>query len=56
MFTIRVTEPRSKLFVEWTSATYETVIAQARLEAKRGAHVTITKDGAKLFERPRPKK
>ncbi len=56
MFTIRVTEPASKRFVEWTSATFETVIAQARLEAKRGAHVTVTKGEAVLFERPRNRK
>lgn len=53
-FTIRVTEPSTKRFVEWSSEDFYRLKAQAQKEHKAGAAVAIkNEEGNVLYRLPR---
>lgn len=57
MFTIRVIEPQSGRFVEWTSDNFYSLKNQAKIEREKGARVVIrNSDGKAIFKLPRSKK
>lgn len=57
-YTIKVTDPNSGAYVSWHSDSRRSVLRQAGIEARAGAHVTVTNDTLKttIYQHPKEAK
>jgi hypothetical protein len=56
-YTIRVTNPASGAYVSWVSDSRRSVLRQASIEVRAGAHVTVTNDARNttIYQHPKEK-